>query len=160
MTAVEFFGLGFGEILLVIVIALIIFGPEKVPEMARTLGRMLRTIRQAASGFTTVITQELDEAKKTTSDLTAGVTQELDEVKKATSDLTTGLNKELSGVRKTTSDLTTGLNKEFAKEDGSMPPSQASSGAKPQTSANAHAESGGAEEDGSIDKRGLSDKNA
>lgn len=33
------FGLGFSEILLVLVIALIVFGPKRLPEVAKTLGR-------------------------------------------------------------------------------------------------------------------------
>ncbi len=64
MTVVEFFGLGTGEILLVIVIALIIFGPERIPEITRRLGRTMRVFRQAASGFTTAVTRELEEEGK------------------------------------------------------------------------------------------------
>lgn len=33
------FGLGFSEILLILVIALIVFGPKRLPEVAKTLGR-------------------------------------------------------------------------------------------------------------------------
>jgi Tat protein translocase TatB subunit len=126
---VEFFGLGFGEIVLVIIIALIIFGPEKVPEMARSLGKMMRTIRQATSGFTNAVTQEVDEVKKTASDLTAPITQEINEVKKTTSDITQEVDKvgkttsdfsaaiaqEVGAVKETTSEFSTTVNRELGK---------------------------------------------
>lgn len=41
------FGLGFGEILLIMVIALICFGPAKLPELARTLGKTMAEFRRA-----------------------------------------------------------------------------------------------------------------
>lgn len=109
----DFLGLGFGEVLLVVVIALIVLGPEKVPELARSFGRMVRTFRQAASGFTTVVTKELDEVRKTTSEAVTTVTKELDEAQKTTSDLTTTLTKELEEAQKTMSDITATMNKEL-----------------------------------------------
>jgi len=55
----EFFGMGFGEILLVLIIALIIFGPGKIPEVARTLGRTIRSLKKLTSDFTQTMTDEL-----------------------------------------------------------------------------------------------------
>lgn len=109
----DFLGLGFGEILTVILIALIVFGPDKLPEIARGLGRTVRSFRQAASGFTTVLTKELDDARRATSDVVAGVTKELDEAQKTTADLTTTLTKELEEAQKTTFDITATMNKEL-----------------------------------------------
>lgn len=56
----DFFGLGFGEILLILVVTLIIFGPARIPEMARTVGRAVRGLRQMTSNFTTAINRELE----------------------------------------------------------------------------------------------------
>ena len=64
----DFFGMGMGEILLIIIVALIIFGPGKVPEIARQLGKVVHTLKNASSELTTQITRELDEeeaAKRT-----------------------------------------------------------------------------------------------
>lgn len=40
------FGLGFGEIVLILVVALIVFGPDKMPEVARQMGRFLGEFRR------------------------------------------------------------------------------------------------------------------
>ncbi|GII66545.1 hypothetical protein Skr01_66300 [Sphaerisporangium krabiense] len=43
------FGLGWPEILALVVIALLVFGPEKLPQAAQQAGRMLRQVRQMAN---------------------------------------------------------------------------------------------------------------
>lgn len=48
--------LGFGEIVLILLLALIIFGPRRLPEMGRTIGRSLREFRRATAD----LRQELD----------------------------------------------------------------------------------------------------
>ncbi len=42
------FGLGMPEILLILAIALIVIGPKKLPELARTIGRALGEFKRAA----------------------------------------------------------------------------------------------------------------
>jgi sec-independent protein translocase protein TatB len=41
------FGLGIGEIVIILVLALILLGPEKLPDTARQLGKGLREFRKA-----------------------------------------------------------------------------------------------------------------
>ena len=41
------FGLGFGEVLVILVVALLIFGPDKLPELARTLGKTMAELRRS-----------------------------------------------------------------------------------------------------------------
>ncbi len=45
------FGLGITEILLILTIALLVLGPEKLPETARQLGRMVGNFRSALDGI-------------------------------------------------------------------------------------------------------------
>ncbi|MCB0322472.1 MAG: twin-arginine translocase subunit TatB [Bdellovibrionales bacterium] len=45
------FGLGFFEIIVVLVVALLVVGPERLPELARTLGRFSWQLRKAADEF-------------------------------------------------------------------------------------------------------------
>ncbi len=56
----DIFGMGMGEILLILVVALIIWGPGKIPEIAKTLGRTARSLRKATFDLTTAVTKELD----------------------------------------------------------------------------------------------------
>lgn len=42
--------IGFPEFVLVLVIALLVFGPSRLPEMGRSAGRALREFRQAIRG--------------------------------------------------------------------------------------------------------------
>ncbi len=60
----DFFGMGIGEILLILVIVLIIWGPGKLPEIARTLGKTIRALRKASLDLTTQISKELDTEEK------------------------------------------------------------------------------------------------
>ena len=42
------FGISFGEIALVFVVALIVFGPEKLPEIARSFGRLSGELKRSS----------------------------------------------------------------------------------------------------------------
>ena len=55
-----FSGIGIWEVLLIIVVILIVLGPQRVPEMARKLGQIVRTIRRASTDLSTAVTRELD----------------------------------------------------------------------------------------------------
>ena len=43
------FGIGFGELLFILVVALLVLGPGRMVELARNLGRQLRELQRAAS---------------------------------------------------------------------------------------------------------------
>jgi len=53
-------GVGFTEMLLLAVIALIVIGPQKLPRIARTLGRLTRQARNAWQGLQSELQAELD----------------------------------------------------------------------------------------------------
>lgn len=46
------FGLSLPEILFLAILALVVVGPKQLPEVARTLGRMLNELRRASSSLT------------------------------------------------------------------------------------------------------------
>lgn len=43
------FGFSLTEILVVLVLGLVVLGPEKIPEVARTLGKVMREVRKASN---------------------------------------------------------------------------------------------------------------
>lgn len=55
----NFLGLGPGEILLILVLALIVFGPGKLPEIGSGLGKAIREFRRASDSITQEFTREL-----------------------------------------------------------------------------------------------------
>lgn len=55
------FNLGFSELLLLGVIALIFIGPKQLPELARTLGRLLNELKRASSDFQQSFTEPVKE---------------------------------------------------------------------------------------------------
>jgi sec-independent protein translocase protein TatA len=46
-----FSGIGFPELLIVLVIALIVLGPKKLPEVGRSLGKGMREFKDSISGI-------------------------------------------------------------------------------------------------------------
>ena len=53
------FGIGSNELLIILVFAFLLFGPDKLPGMGRTIGRALRQFREAQEGFTSVVQSEV-----------------------------------------------------------------------------------------------------
>ena len=63
------FGIGEGELVLIVLFAFLVFGPDKLPGMGRTLGRALRQFKNAQEGFTEVVqTNIVDPAAEALSD--------------------------------------------------------------------------------------------
>ncbi len=56
-----FGSIGFGEMMVILVIGLIVIGPQKLPELARTLGKGLAEFRRATMDLKSSISAELDE---------------------------------------------------------------------------------------------------
>ena len=42
------FGIGFSELILILVVALVVFGPDKLPEIGKTLGKTVKEFNRAA----------------------------------------------------------------------------------------------------------------
>jgi len=49
------FGIGVPELILILVVGLIVFGPGKLPEMGRTLGKGIREFRKASNALSAAI---------------------------------------------------------------------------------------------------------
>ena len=60
----DFFGIGTAEVLLILIVALIIWGPGRIVEIGRTLGKTVRAIRKATYDLTAEVTKELEQEQK------------------------------------------------------------------------------------------------
>ncbi len=45
------FGIGTGELIFLMLLSLLLFGPHKLPEIMRSIGKMIASIRKAANEF-------------------------------------------------------------------------------------------------------------
>jgi sec-independent protein translocase protein TatA len=60
----DFLDIGGGEILLIIIVALLLWGPGKIVEISRSLGKTARSFKSVSSDLTAQISKELEEQKK------------------------------------------------------------------------------------------------
>jgi len=60
----EFFGMGPVEILVILIVGLIAFGPGKIPELARNLGKGIAALKKATGELTAEVSKELGEQEK------------------------------------------------------------------------------------------------
>jgi len=52
------FGIGFSELILIFVVALLVLGPKRLPEVARTLGKFYREIKSTVDEVKEVVIEE------------------------------------------------------------------------------------------------------
>jgi len=83
----SFLGIGLPEIVLVLIIAVIIVGPQRLPEVAVQIARALRYLRSYATDATSQMRTELNE-----------LTKEYDEVRKELRDFRQAVLKDVSSV--------------------------------------------------------------
>ena len=55
-------GLGWPEILLILALVLVLFGPKRLPEIAEAMGKSIRKFKSATSDATRDVKRELDDA--------------------------------------------------------------------------------------------------
>lgn len=129
------FDIGFSEIVVIAVVALIVIGPERLPKTARTLGHLFGRLQRYVNDVKSDISREMEleelrklqqEMKSAASDLESSMTAAATEVR--------------SGVREVEAQLNAG-----ASETPAPPPVQAAEIAAP-ASAPAHSPAPSAEE--------------
>jgi sec-independent protein translocase protein TatA len=73
------FGIGMPELIVILVIALIVIGPQKLPDLARSLGKGLAEFRRATEDFKQSVAEEAraqEEKERTTPQVAARETSE------------------------------------------------------------------------------------
>ena len=110
------FGLGIWELLLIFIVILLVIGPERLPTVAKQMGRYYRTFKRVTTNFTEEFKQAVDwdedeELKNTTEgvkkeiqDLGKVLSSEVEEVKSAVKEATQDTVDSISGTVKKTGD--------------------------------------------------------
>ncbi len=90
------FGIGGGELIFIIFIALMLFGSDKIPEIARTMGKIMAQLKNATNDIKSEIQKSADiqEINSSVKELTSTFTDEVDKVKSNVSEnILTDVNK-------------------------------------------------------------------
>ncbi len=61
----NFFGIGLPEMVLIMAVALLIFGPKKLPEIGRSLGKAIRGFQDASKEFENEFKREAERLEQT-----------------------------------------------------------------------------------------------
>ncbi len=107
------FGLGLPEILVIFVIALIVFGPKKLPDLGRSIGRAMAEFKKASEEFQETVKAEMKEVEKTA---------QLDEVKKIGQEIEQEITQgeTVKTAEKETTEAAMDTDKEEKKEKGDI----------------------------------------
>lgn len=81
----SFFGIGFPELILILIVAGIVMGPERIGQTARWLGRTTAQLQKISRGFVRQLNQELDNSGD--GQAIKETMQELQQLRKELSDL-------------------------------------------------------------------------
>ena len=111
------FGIGMPELILILAIALIVIGPKKLPDLAKSLGRAMREFKSATNEFKESIqiddeVKELQDVKKSFDDISNEIRENMD------------VTKELSNLnenQKETTHIETKIEDEDEAEDSTLP---------------------------------------
>ena len=60
--------IGFPGLILILVVALIVFGPDKLPQIGKAAGDTLREFKKSANDLTSNVTDEVKEVKSIVND--------------------------------------------------------------------------------------------
>jgi len=99
----NFFNIGTAELLLIFVIALIVVGPRRLPEIGRSIGKIMNDLRKMSQEFTTQMTQELNAPAKELGE----ITQELETPVKELGEITQELETPAKEFREMTQEMST-----------------------------------------------------
>lgn len=59
------FGIGLPEMVLIMAVALLVFGPKKLPEIGRSMGKAIRGFQEASNDFQDEFKREADRIEQT-----------------------------------------------------------------------------------------------
>ena len=85
-----FAGIGPAELILIFIIALLVFGPKKLPEIGRTVGKALREFKKASDDIKSRIEEEIEasEIKDIRKDIQSGADAFKAEIQRASEEVT------------------------------------------------------------------------
>ena len=114
------FGIGGGELVFIMFVALMLFGSDKIPDIARTMGKAMAQLKNATNDIKSEIQRGAESNDIDIKSLTSDFTSEIDQVKQGinkmiadntseslgTKSITDGITSEIDKVKENLDDLT------------------------------------------------------
>jgi TatA/E family protein of Tat protein translocase len=98
------FGIGTMEMAVIVIIALIVFGPGRLPEIMGEAGRMLRELRRQTRDLTGDFEESVREVRTTMTDVRGEMRSTMDEIRRETSSVSSSLTESVNDVTKSPTD--------------------------------------------------------
>ena len=75
------FGVGLPEVTVILILALLTFGPKKLPELGKQLGKTLKSLKKASNEFQNEIDQVMNEEDESPKSIESNQTNEINQEK-------------------------------------------------------------------------------
>ena len=107
---------GLGELLVILIISILVVGPKRTIEIARTLGRISRQLRDLSREFTNALQAEMDATESQTGDIGAELRHVADELRVAF----TGAEEEIEAVERGAAQMEADLGRVAREAQGTL----------------------------------------
>lgn len=124
------FGIGGGELVFILIVMLMLFGSDKIPEIARTLGKGIAQLKNATNDVKNEIQKGMQENGIDRNALTGGISGEIEKAKQGFTKMVNDSNSEaamtseLDQIRENFAKLNTDLNPEAREFNPDEQPQQ------------------------------------
>lgn len=108
--------IGLGELLVIMIISILVVGPKRTIEIARSLGRISRQLRDLSGEFTNALQAEIDATESQTGDIGAELRHVADELRGAF----TGAEEEIEAVERGAAQMEADLGRVAREAQGTL----------------------------------------
>ncbi len=107
---------GVGELIVILIISILVVGPKRTVEIARTLGRISRQLRDLSREFTNALQAEIDATESETGDIGAELRHVADELRV----VFTGAEEEIDAVEREAAEIEADLGRVARDAHGTL----------------------------------------